>query len=83
MNFEEAKIATEQSRMSHSTNDTDDDEGSDKEDRCEATADHHPFSSWMANTNKYASLDAGFWMVLHGAFDNRQDRGLNRCVSHL
>lgn len=45
MNFAEARVATEQSRMSHSTNVTDDDEDLDKEDRCEATADHHPFSN--------------------------------------
>lgn len=73
MNFEEAKVATEQSRMSHSRNDTDDDEDLDKEVRWEAQRITILSVAEWQNTNKYASLDAGICMVLHGAFDNRQE----------
>lgn len=39
-------------------------------------------TEWQ-NTNRYAWLDAGICMVLHRAFDDRQDMGFNKCISHL
>lgn len=69
--------------MSPFTNDMDDDEDLDKKDRYESnTGSPSPSVAEWLSTNKYASL-AGICMVLHGAFDNRQDRGFNKCISHV